>query len=83
MIADRIEILIQNTLDQYDSGVLIEQVKLLRAEPPEEVIAAYRDVQTAKADKEKVINESEAYKNDVLPRARGESEKIQIGRAHV
>jgi membrane protease subunit HflK len=51
-------------------------VKLLRAEPPEEVIAAYRDVQTAKADKEKVINESEAYQNDVLPRARGESAKI-------
>ncbi len=76
MIADRIEVLIQNILDQYDSGVSIEQVKLLRAEPPEEVIAAYRDVQTAKADKEKVINESEAYKNDVLPRARGESEKI-------
>jgi membrane protease subunit HflK len=76
MIADKVEQLMQQILDQYDSGVMIEQVKLLRAEPPEEVIAAYRDVQTAKADKEKVINESEAYKNDVLPRARGESEKI-------
>ena len=76
MIADKVEQLMQQILDQYESGVVIEQVKLLRAEPPEEVIAAYRDVQTAKADKEKVINESEAYKNDVLPRARGESEKI-------
>ncbi|GAB4164601.1 MAG: FtsH protease activity modulator HflK [Rickettsiaceae bacterium] len=75
-IAERIEQLIQATLDHYDSGVIIEQVKLLRAEPPEEVIAAYRDVQTAKADKEKVINEAEAYKNDILPRARGESAKI-------
>jgi len=76
MIADKVEQLMQQILDKYESGVMIEQVKLLRAEPPEEVIAAYRDVQTAKADKEKVINESEAYKNDVLPRARGESEKI-------
>ena len=75
-IADKIEDLIQQILNQYGAGVTIEQVKLLRAEPPEEVIAAYRDVQTAKADKEKVINESEAYQNDVLPRARGEAAKI-------
>jgi modulator of FtsH protease HflK len=75
-IAIKIEELMQQILDQYESGVEIEQVKLLRAEPPKEVIAAYRDVQTAKADKEKVINESEAYMNDILPRARGESAKI-------
>ncbi len=75
-IADKIENLIQQTLDQYEAGVTIEQVKLLRAEPPEEVIAAYRDVQTAKADKEKVINESEAYQNDILPKARGQSAKM-------
>jgi membrane protease subunit HflK len=75
-IAIKIEALMQQILDQYESGVEIEQVKLLRAEPPKEVIAAYRDVQTAKADKEKVINESEAYMNDILPRARGEAAKI-------
>lgn len=76
MIASKIEKLMQSILDQYESGVIIEQVKLLRAEPPEEVIASYRDVQTAKADKQKIINESEAYKNDILPRARGEAAKI-------
>jgi membrane protease subunit HflK len=76
MIANKIERLMQSMLDQYGAGVFIEQVKLLRAEPPEEVIAAYRDVQTAKADKEKIINEAEAYKNDILPRARGEAAKI-------
>lgn len=75
-IAIKIEELIQQILDQYESGVEIEQVKLLKAEPPSEVIAAYRDVQTAKADKEKVINESEAYMNDILPKARGESARI-------
>ena len=75
-VAVKIEELIQQILDQYESGVEIEQVKLLKAEPPKEVIAAYRDVQTAKADKEKVINESEAYMNDILPKARGESARI-------
>jgi membrane protease subunit HflK len=75
-IAERIEKLTQQILDQYGEGVTIEQVKLLRAEPPQEVIAAYRDVQTAKADKEKVINEAEAYKNDLLPRARGQAAKL-------
>lgn len=75
-IAERIEKLMQQMLNQYGSGIAIEQIKLLRAEPPEEVIAAYRDVQTAKADKEKIINQSEAYRNDILPRARGEAAKV-------
>jgi membrane protease subunit HflK len=78
-IADKIVKLLQKTLDQYESGVEIEQVKLLRAEPPKEVIAAYRDLQTAKADKEKVINEAEAYMNDILPRARGKAARIMEG----
>lgn len=76
MIAEQIEKLMQIMLNQYQSGIAIEQVKLLKAEPPEEVIASYRDVQTAKADKEKIINQAEAYKNDILPKARGEAAKI-------
>jgi membrane protease subunit HflK len=75
-ITEKIEKLIQSTLLQYKIGVVIEQVQLLRAEPPAEVIQAYRDVQTSKADKEKEINQAQAYNNDVLPRARGESAKI-------
>lgn len=75
-IAEKVEELIQKTLDTYDSGVKIEQVKLLRAEPPEKVIDAYRDVQTAKADKEKIINEAESYRNDILPKARGEAAQL-------
>jgi membrane protease subunit HflK len=75
-ISSRIENLIQAILNQYNSGVELEQVKLLRAEPPEEVISAYRDVQTAKADKEKIINQSESYRNDILPRARGQAAQI-------
>lgn len=75
-IATRVEKLIQGILDQYKSGVAVEQVKLLKAEPPKQVIAAYRDVQTAKADKEKLINEAEAYVNDIIPRARGNAARL-------
>lgn len=75
-IADKIQALIEQILDQYRIGVAIEQVKLLKAEPPNEVIQAYRDVQTAKADKEKEINEAQSYRNNILPKARGEAAKI-------
>lgn len=75
-ITEKIEKLIEQTLMQYKIGVVIEQVQLLRAEPPAEVIQAYRDVQTSKADKEKEINQAQAYNNDILPKARGESAKI-------
>ncbi|KAF8818645.1 FtsH protease activity modulator HflK [Rickettsia endosymbiont of Cardiosporidium cionae] len=75
-ITDKIEILIQSTLDQYNIGIKLEQVQLLKAEPPKEVIESYRDVQTSKADKEKEINQAQSYNNDVLPKARGEAAKL-------
>lgn len=75
-ITDKIEKLIQQILDNYNIGVTIETVQLLKAEPPAEVIDAYRDVQTSRADKEKDINQAQAYSNDILPQARGEAEKI-------
>lgn len=78
-IAERIESLLQETLDSYGSGIKIEMVNLLKAEPPLEVIDAYRDVQTSRADKEREINQAIAYNNDVLPRARGEAAKILEG----
>lgn len=75
-IADKIEKLTQEILDYYNSGIIIEKVQLLKAEPPAEVIDAYRDVQTSKADKERAINQAQAYSNDILPKARGEAEKM-------
>lgn len=75
-ITNKIEELIQKILDQYSAGVNIEKVQLLKAEPPTEVIDAYRDVQTSKADKEREINQAQSYNNDVLPKARGEASKI-------
>lgn len=75
-IADEIEQLSQKILDNYGVGVVIDKVQLLKAEPPSEVISYYRDVQTAKADREKLINQAYTYMNDVIPNARGESVKI-------
>ena len=68
--------LLQRILDDYGLGVRISNVQLLRVDPPQEVIAAFRDVQAARADKEKSINEANTYRNQVLPRAKGEAESI-------
>lgn len=68
--------LLQNILNSYNSGVEIITVQLLRADPPKEVINAFRDVQTAKADKERKINEAQSYNNDIMPKARGEAEAL-------
>lgn len=68
--------LLQNIMNSYKSGIEIVTVQLLRADPPKEVIDAFRDVQTAKADKESKINEAQSYNNDIMPKARGEAEAI-------
>lgn len=75
-IADKIEKLTQRILDSYNLGITIEKVQLLKAEPPAEVIDAYRDVQTSRADKERAINQAQSYSNDILPKARGEAAKM-------
>jgi membrane protease subunit HflK len=68
--------IMQEVLDSYGSGIQITQVQTQKADPPNEVIESFRDVQAAKADKERQQNEAEAYSNDVIPRARGEAAKI-------
>lgn len=70
------KILSQNILNSYSSGVQITALKLLRADPPMEVIDAFRDVQTAKTDKEREINRALAFHNEVIPKARGEAAQI-------
>ena len=68
--------IIQSILDDYESGIQITQVQTQKADPPDQVINAFRDVQAARADMERSKNEAEAYANDVIPRARGEAAKI-------
>src|SRR3546814_16207490 len=81
-VANDTRVLIQKVLDDYKAGVVITQVALQRTEPPASVIDAFRDVQAAQADRERAQNEAEAYRNDIIPRARGDAQHIvqQIGR---
>jgi len=75
--------LMQEVLDSYGAGVSIDQVQLQRVDPPTQVIDAFRDVQAARADKERLQNEAGAYANKVVPEARGEAERIlQAARAY-
>ncbi len=68
--------IIQNILDEYNSGIQVTQVQTQKADPPDQVIDAFRDVQAARADMERAKNEAEAYANDVIPRARGDAAVI-------
>lgn len=68
--------LMQQVLDYYGSGVRIDQVQLQKVDPPEQVIDAFRDVQAARADKEKLQNEAVTYANKIVPEAHGDAERI-------
>ena len=68
--------LIQDTLNSYKAGIQIDQVTLQKVDPPSDVIDAFRDVQAARADQERLQNEAFAYANKVVPEARGEAERI-------
>jgi modulator of FtsH protease HflK len=71
--------LMQKILDSYGAGVLVTQVQLQKVDPPQQVIDAFRDVQAARADQERLQNEAQAYANRIIPEARGEAEKILQG----
>ena len=70
--------LMQETLNNYKAGIEILAVNLLKADPPAEVLDAQRDVQTALADAETARNQAEAYRNDIVPKARGEAQKMVL-----
>ncbi|MEM7398669.1 MAG: FtsH protease activity modulator HflK [Pseudomonadota bacterium] len=72
----KVQALIQRTLDSYEAGIEITQVQLQKVDPPDQVIDAFRDVQAARADEERLQNEAQAYANRVVPEARGEAERI-------
>jgi membrane protease subunit HflK len=71
--------LLQQILDLYGAGVSIAQIQLQKADPPSEVIDAFQDVQRARQDQERSINEATAYKNDIVPRAKGQAQTIIQG----
>lgn len=68
--------LIQGILDSYESGILVTQVEMQKVDPPASVIEAFRDVQAARADKERSINEAQAYFNRITQQAEGAAQQI-------
>ncbi|OAI12948.1 protease modulator HflK [Methylomonas lenta] len=67
---------IQEAMDDYQAGVIVASVNLQDAQPPEEVQGAFEDAIRAREDKQRLINEAEAYSNEIIPRARGASARI-------
>ena len=74
MIQEEAKELIQSILDKYNTGLLVVAVQLQDVSPPEQVIAAFKDVASAKEDKNRMINQAEGYRNDIIPKARGEAQ---------
>lgn len=72
-VVARVQELAQERLSAYKTGLIITSVNLQDAQPPEQVQSAFADVVKAREDRERVINEAEAYSNDILPRARGKA----------
>ena len=68
--------LMQKTLDHYGAGILIQQVQLQKVDPPTQVIDAFRDVQAARIDLDRSVNEAQTYANSVVPQARGKVAQI-------
>jgi len=75
-IAERLKDLIEVTLASYDSGVNIVRVNFDKADPPEQVIAAFRKVQDAEQERDRLQNVADAYSNRVVAQARGEAAQI-------
>jgi membrane protease subunit HflK len=63
-------------LDKYESGIHVVAVQLQDVSPPKEVMGAFKDVASAKEDKNRMVNQAEGYRNDVIPKARGEAESM-------
>ena len=74
MIQEETKETIQNILDKYNTGILIVAVQLQDVSPPQQEIAAFKDVASAKEDKNRMVNQAEGYRNDVIPKARGEAQ---------
>ncbi len=67
---------LQSILDKYESGIHVVAVQLQDVSPPKEVIGAFKDVASAKEDKNRMVNQAEGYRNDIIPKARGEAEAM-------
>jgi len=76
-IAFQVEKLLQEIMDAYGTGIKVIKVNILDAKPPEAVKDAFDDVTQAREDEVRLINEAEAYRNEVLPKARGAAARLR------
>ncbi len=76
-IAVNTSTLMQQILDRYKTGILISKVTMQNAQPPEQVQAAFADAVKASQDRERQINEGQAYANDVIPKAQGTAARLK------
>jgi membrane protease subunit HflK len=75
IVANDVKLLLQETLNRFKTGILISEVSMQEANPPQEVKAAFDDVNKAKEDEERLKNEAEAYANSIVPVARGAAKR--------
>ena len=75
-IEQKTQELLQGVLDGYEAGIEITQVQLQEVQPPAQVIDAFNDVQRSLQDRDRLRNEADAYRNDIIPRARGEAQRM-------
>ncbi|PHS73840.1 MAG: FtsH protease activity modulator HflK [Cycloclasticus sp.] len=75
-VVAKVETALQAMLDDYGTGLIVSTVNLVEAQPPEEVQGAFSDAIKAREDEQRYINESQAYSNEVIPKARGKASRI-------
>jgi modulator of FtsH protease HflK len=75
-LMERVRVRAQALLDGYAAGLHVVSLTLQSAEPPAAVMAAFKDVQDARSDRERLINEARGYANETVPRARGQAETL-------
>jgi membrane protease subunit HflK len=78
-LLERVRSRAQALLDGYGAGVVVVSLALRSVDPPLSVTAAFKDVQDARSDREKLINEASGYANETVPKARGDAETMTAG----
>jgi modulator of FtsH protease HflK len=77
-VAEDAQKLTQGILNKYKLGIGIVDLTVQQAQPPEQVQAAFEDANKADQDRQRLINEGQAYANDVIPRARGTADRLLL-----
>ncbi len=76
VVQDEVKKYLQTLLDEYQTGLMVTEARLLVVDPPEEVKDAFHDVVRAWEDRERLMREAEGYREDLIPKARGESAQM-------